>query len=204
MYNEPTESFRQVELMQAVYHTPYEASSSTAIEMPAVPPASPRQHHVGLFMVWMSLLCVALLLIGVLTGMLLAGSTQGVTRVATPLPALIPTATPIPPSNASASAIYHAFSAHGLGGKDVMVDTNWRCCLYAPEGGALVWTDRASGHRLDIATFKRMSEAEIDARALSEQLFSATVVQTCLLSYDKAVPPRVIRRYVHVMHTSCH
>jgi hypothetical protein len=155
MYNDPTEPFRQVELMQAVYHTPYEAPSPDVVGMPPVPPASPRQHHVWLFMTWMSLLCVALLLIGVLMGMLLASNMQRVTRVTTPLPALIPTATPIPPSNASASAIYHAFSAHGLGGKNVMIDTNWRCCRYAPSGGALVWTDRTSGHRLDIATFKR-------------------------------------------------
>jgi hypothetical protein len=200
MYYDPTEPFRPVELMQAVYHTSYQAPGPYG---GGVQPAPAKQRHTGLFVAWMSLLCVALLLGGVLIGILLASSMQHVTHV-TPTPVLVPTATPIPPSSASASEIYHDFSAHGLAGTKVRVDTNWRCCTFAPEGGALVWTDRASGHRLDIAVFKNISEAEIDARELSHLHFSSTVVYTCLLSYDKAVPTGVLGRYVHVMHSYCH
>jgi hypothetical protein len=204
MYNDPTESFRQVELMQAVYHTPYEAFSPYEEGMPpVVPPAPPKRRRRGLLVAWVSLLCVALVLGGMLFGILLASGLQHVTRLPLP-PTPVPSATPIPPISVAVSEIYHDFSTYGLAGTNVRADTNWRCCTYAPEGGALVWTDRASGHRLDIATFKSMSEAAIDARQLSTQHFSSTVVQTCLLSYDRAVHPSVLRKYVRVMHAFCH
>lgn len=201
MSNDPTESFRQVELMQAVYHTPYEAFSPYDEGMP-VPPVLPKRHYRGLLVAWTSLLCVALILVGMLFGILLASGLQHVTRVPPPL-APDQSATPVPPISVAASEIYHDFSAYGLAGTNVRAETNWRCCTYAPEGGALVWTDRASGHRLDIATFKSMSEAAIDARQLSTQHFSFTAVQTCLLSYDRAVHPSVLRKYMYVMQSFC-
>jgi hypothetical protein len=202
MYNDPTESYRPLEQMQAVYRNPYEAPSPYSGGMPPVPPALPKQHHIGPIVAWASLLCLVMLLGGVLFGTLLVNGQQKVTQV-TPTPPLVPTSTPVPRVSYSASDIYHDFSAHGLGGTNPRDDTNWRCCTYAPEGGALVWTDRASGHNLDIATFKSISEAEVDARQLDNQHFSSTVVHTCLLSYDKTVPPSILSRYVQVMQTYC-
>ena len=203
MYNDPTESYKQVELMQAVYHTPYEAAGLYGGDEPPGPPTPSKERHLGLLVGWVSLLCGAMLLCGVIMGVLLASGLHTVTHLP-PTPTFVPTATPVPPISSTASAIYHEFSAHGLGGTNLKVDTNWRCCTYAPEGGALVWIDRTSGHSIDLAAFKSVSEAESDARQLSARHFASTVVHTCLLSYDKAVPPGVLSRYVHVMHTYCH
>ena len=201
MSNDPTESFRQVELMQAVYHTPYEAFSPYDEGMP-VPPVLPKRHHRGLLVAWTSLLCVALVLVGMLFGILLASGLQHVTRVP---PQLVPdpSATPVPPISVAASEIYHDFSAYGLAGTNVRADTNWRFCTYAPEGGALVWIDSASGYKLDLATFKSTSEAEVDAQQLYNQNFASHIVHTCLLSYDKTVSSQVLNEYVHLMQTYC-
>ena len=111
-----------------------------------------------------------------------AHSQQKIIQV-TPTATMVPTSTPVPLVSYPASDIYHDFSTNGLGGTNLRNDTNWSCCTYIPEGGALVWTDSASGYTLDIATFKSTSEAEIDAQQLDtpELLFTGRAHLLALL-----------------------
>jgi hypothetical protein len=96
MSHDPTGSFRQGELIQAVYKTPLEAFSPYDEGMPPVPPALPKRHHRGLLVPKTSLLFVALVLVGTFFGILLASGLQHVTRVPPPL-APDPSAPPVPP-----------------------------------------------------------------------------------------------------------
>ncbi len=214
MYNDPlysdsTEYHRPPEPMPTAYRNPYEISNPYDGGVPAItPPPPPKQRHIGLIVVSVSLLCVVMILGGVIFGgaivgtLLMSGQRQ-VTQVTPPPPTPVPTATPVRPVTSSASDIYNAFIANGLGGTNRRDDKNWNCCTYTPEGGALVWTDSTSGYTLDIATFKSTSEAAIDAGQLDNQNFAANVVQICLLSYDKTVPIGVVSRYLQVMQRSC-
>ena len=205
MHNDPTEPQRAIgalEPLQGVYRNPYEPLSPYGEGVPLVPPPPPKQRPMGLILASISLLCFVMILGGVIFGILIARGQQTITQVTSP-PPLSPTSTPVPVVSYAASAIYSDFSVNGLGGTNPRNDTNWRCCSYTPEGGALVWTDRASGYTLDIATFKSTSEAEVDAQQLSHQNFSSHVVHSCLLSYDKTVSTQVLNEYVHVMQTYC-
>ncbi|HEV2653894.1 MAG TPA: hypothetical protein VGT82_03010, partial [Ktedonobacteraceae bacterium] len=196
------------------YPNPYELSNPyDGVVSRILPPPPPKQRHAGLLVALVSLLCVVMILGGVIFGILLVNGQQQakqaiqqqvkqVTQVTHP-PTLAPTAAPVRPASASANDIYNDFTANGLGGTNLRDDKNWNCCTYIPEGGALVWTDSASGYALDIATFKSTSEAAIDAGQLDSQNFASNVVQTCLLSYDKTVPAGVVSRYVQVMERSC-
>jgi hypothetical protein len=209
IHNDPTEYDRPPEPLPTAYHNPYELPNPYDGGVSAIiPPPPPKQRHAGLLVASVSLLCVVMILGGVIFGILLVnGQQQGkqatqVTQV-TPPPTLVPTATPVRPVSASANDIYNDFTANGLGGTNRRDDKNWNCCTYTPEGGALVWTDSASGYTLDIATFKSTNEAAIDAGQLDSQNFVSNVVQTCLLSYDKIVPTSVVSRYLQVMQRSC-
>jgi hypothetical protein len=215
LHNDPTEYHRPPEPLPTAYRNPYEISNPYDGAVSAIlPPPPPKQRHAGLLVALVSLLCVVMILGGVIFGILLVNGQQQakqakqakqatqVTQVTHP-PTLAPTAAPVRPVSASANDIYNDFTANGLGGTNRRDDKNWNCCTYIPEGGALVWTDSASGYALDIATFKSTSEAAIDAGQLDSQNFASNVVQTCLLSYDKTVPAGIVSRYVQVMQTSC-
>jgi hypothetical protein len=200
--NDPTEYHRQIEPMHATYRNPYETPGPYGGDVPPPPPPSPKQRHTGLIVASVSLLCLVMILAGVIVGIMLVSGQQKVTQV-TPTPSRDQPTTPVLAVNYSAKDIYNDFAANGSSGTNSRDDTNWSCCTYTPEGGALVWTDNGSGFKLDIATFKSTSEAEVDARQLDSQNFSSTVVHRCLLSYDKIVPTSVISRYVQLMHMYC-
>jgi hypothetical protein len=208
-YSDPTEYHQPAEPISAVYHNPYEMLNPYERGVPP-PPPPPKQRHTGLRVVSVSLLCVVMILGGVVFGItMMSGQQQGsqvkptATSVATSAPTPIPTATAVHPVSSSANDISHDFSSNGLRGVNVRSDNNWSCCTYIPEGGALAWTDSASGYTLDIATFNNTNEATVDARELDSQNFASTVVRTCLLSYDTTVPGSVLSRYVQLMQTYC-
>ncbi len=212
IYSDPTEHHRPPEPMPTAYRNPYELSNPYDAGVPVTPPPPPKQRHIGLIVISVSLLCVVMILGGVIFGGAIVGTllmsgqrqvTQATPQPPTPAPTPAPTAPSVRPVSSSASDIYNAFIANGLGGTNRRDDNNWSCCTYTPEGGALVWTDSTSGYPLDIATFKSMSEAAIDAGQLDNQNFASSVVQTCLLSYDKTVPTSVVSRYLQVMQRSC-
>jgi hypothetical protein len=216
-YSDPTEYQQPPQPIPAAYHNPYETLNPYDRGVPPPPPF--KQRHKGLLVALISLLCVVMILGGVVFGvMLMRGQQQGnqltptVTSAATtsaPKSAATAVVTPIPTTpavhslNASANDIYNDFSSNGLNGVNVRSDNSWSCCTYIPEGGALAWTDSASGYTLDIAIFKNTNEATVDARELDSQNFASNVVRTCLLSYDNTVPGSVLNRYVQVMQTYC-
>jgi hypothetical protein len=211
-YSDPTEYHQPAEPIPA-YHNPYETLNPYDRGVPT-PPPPPKQRQTGLRVVSVSLLCVVMILGGVVFGiMMMRGQQQGsqVTPAATSVsksaptsaPTPIPTATAVHLVSSSANDIYNDFSSNGLSGVNVRSDNNWSCCTYIPEGGALAWTDSASGYTLDIAIFKNTNEANVDARELDSQNFASNVVHTCLLSYDNTVPGSVLSRYVQLMQTYC-
>ena len=222
--NDPTEYQRPIEPMQAAYRNPYETPNPYYGDVPPPPPPPPsRQRHIGLIVVLVSILCLFVIFGGVLFGVMHVGGQQKVIQVistptsrvlptptptftATPTPVLpTPTLppTPIPTVSYTANDIYNAFYANGLGGTNPKNDTNWSCCTYVPAGGAIVWTDSASGYTLDIATFYNNHDAEVDANDLFNQGYYSNVVHACLLSYEKDVPTSVLSGYVRLMQTYC-
>jgi len=82
-------------------------------------------------------------------------------------------------------------------------DTNWKCCTYYPEGGALVWTDLSTGLSVDIATFANGTEAYVDGGELVNQGFSSTSYRSCLLSYESAFPQNELALYTRAMTGIC-
>jgi len=115
----------------------------------------------------------------------------------------MPTDTPTPTVSYYANDIYNDFVANGLGGPNPKDDTNWKCCTYTPEGGAIIWNDSNSGYQLDLAVFVSLAEAETDESDLNAKGVSTNVVHACLLSYGKSVPDSVIKGYLRLMQTYC-
>ncbi len=215
-YSDPTEYHQPAEPIPGTYHNPYEPLNPyyRGVPTPPPPPPPPKQRHTGLRVASVSLLCVVMILGGVVFGIMMMRSqqqgsqvkhavTHAATSVSTSAPTPIPTAPAVHPVSSSANDIYNDFSSNGLSGVNVRSDNNWSCCTYIPEGGALAWTDSASGYTLDIATFKNTNEANIDARELDSQNFASNVVRTCLLSYDNTLPGSVLSRYAQLMQTYC-
>ncbi len=211
MHNDPTE-YTPIDKTQ--YANPY--ASYAGIPPPPPPPTKNNRH----FVIWAF---VIILLTAAIVGVSLIGlqiyshNEHNSTALNTPTVSLTPettviieTPTPAPPTPTPQSAIsyyasdiYNNFVANGLGGPDPKNDTNWSCCTYAPEGGAIVWTDNTTGYKIDLAVFASIQEAEVDEGQLFAQGFYANVVHDCLLSYEKAVPQNIIRGYVQLMQTYC-
>lgn len=213
MHNDPTEYQKPLDPTQYAY-----SQYPAYLGVPEIPPPPPRKKRFTLFAIIG--IGIAVLAVGGILGVMAYGrhttekpvptpTPQSPVLIATPTTAptqmptiLIETPTPAPLSY-SATDIYNDFYANGLGGPDPQSDTSWSCCTYAPEGGAIVWTDRISGWKLDLAVFATTQEAETDAGQLFSQGFYANVVHGCLLSYEKAVPTSTLSGYVQLMQTYC-
>lgn len=214
--NEPT--FQHT--VPAYSSNPYEDTVPEIYSLPVIPPPPPTYKKRGYLLIWsigISLLIISIISAAVVGYYYYGNKEQRSTVKTTPTiaPTLAPTATatlaptftPVPTLQPTAgyyaTDIYNDFVANGLGGYDPKIDTKWSCCSYAPENGAVVWTDTATGYAIDIAVFASIQEAETDEQQLYSQGFYTNVVHDCLLSYEKAVPQNVIRGYVQLMQTYC-
>lgn len=205
---------------------PYETTmNSDPYGVPIPPPPPPNKKHSKVLSIW---LVVVIGIVVVISGITFIGSkyagqtkqevtpTANTTILTTPTiiietptpvpPTPVPTVvieTPVPSISYYANDIYNDFMTNGLGGPDPKYDTSWSCCTYTPEGRAVVWTDRASGFKIDLAVFATLQEAETDASQLEGQGYYANVVHGCLLSYETAVPKSVIVGYLDLMQLYC-
>jgi hypothetical protein len=132
--------------------------------------------------------------------------TAAPTATPTQIPTVTPSHTPIIGSGVapySAASIAEDFIQAGLvSSNGLHIDTNWRCCTYYPEGGAVYWLDTSSGNTLDLATFARIDETQIDASDLERAGYHGSVVNNCLLSYG-GNKPSDYGAYVTVMQQNC-
>ncbi len=186
---------------------PYETTmNSDPYGVPIPPPPPPNKKHSKVLSIW---LVAVIGIVVVISGITLVGSTTPTIIIETPTPVPptpVPTVvieTPVPSISYYANDIYNDFTTNGLGGPDPKYDTSWSCCTYTPEGRAVVWTDRASGFKIDLAVFATLQEAETDASQLEGQGYYANVVHGCLLSYETAVPKSVIVGYLDLMQLYC-
>lgn len=206
---------------------PYETTMNSdpyGVPIPP-PPPPPNKKHSKVLSTW---LVVVIGIVVVISGITFVGSkyvgqtkqevtpTANTTILTTPTiiietptpvpPTPVPTViieTPVPSISYYANDIYNDFTTNGLGGPDPKYDTSWSCCTYTPEGRAVVWTDRASGFKIDLAVFATLQEAETDASQLEGQGYYANVVHGCMLSYETAVPKSVIVGYLDLMQLYC-
>jgi hypothetical protein len=205
---------------------PYETTmNSDPYGVPIPPPPPPNKKHSKVLSIW---LVVVIGIVVVISGITFVGSkyvgqtkqevtpTANITIPTTPTiiigtptpepPTPVPTVvieTPVPSISYYANDIYNDFTTNGLGGPDPKYDTSWSCCTYTPEGRAVVWTDKASGYKIDLAVFATLQEAETDASQLEGQGYYANVVHGCMLSYETAVPKSVIVGYLDLMQLYC-
>ena len=180
---------------------------------PIPPPPPPKRSYKTPLILIASLLIVLVVLSSVFLYILIGKYQQVAPHLSlTPTSAPALTQTPIPTSVSTstplvvkyyASDIYGDFVAYGLGGTKSKTDTNWGCCTYVPQGGAIAWTDQTTGYTIDIATFTSSTVAHIDEGQLNKEGFSTNVVYNCLLSYESAFPQSLINRYLQVMATYC-
>jgi hypothetical protein len=204
---------------------PYETTMNSDPYGVPIPPPPPNKKHSKVLSTW---LVVVICIVVVISGITFVGSkyvgqtkqevtpTADTTILTTPT-IIIETPTPVPPTPVPtvviekpvtsvsyyANDIYNDFTTNGLGGPDPKYDTSWSCCTYTPEGRAVVWTDRASGFKIDLAVFATLQEAETDASQLEGQGYYANVVHGCMLSYETAVPKSVIVGYLDLMQLYC-
>ncbi len=222
-YNDPTERDAErtqlIEPLEAA--SPYTGTYYDYAQYPYSPyaPPPPREKKKIPIFIFALLGSMALVLGGIIIAtLLLKQYSTALTPTQTPTihptidstvitTVLVPTMTPqnaqVPLISYSAGNVYTAFSQARINMSNPTNDTNWKCCTYYPEGGALVWTDLPTGLSIDIATFANRTEASVDGGELLNQGFLSTSYRNCLLSYETTFPQSELGLYTRTMTGIC-
>lgn len=219
-YNDPTErDADQAQLLEPIqvaapYYDTYDYAQYPYSPYAPPPPREKKKIFIIVFAVMGSMILV---LGGIIIGVLLLkqnGANTSITPTQTPnihptlvstvmVPTLTSQNTQVPQISYSAGDVYSAFSQAGISMSSPINDSNWKCCTYYPQGGALVWTDLPTGLSIDIATFANNTEAYVDDGELINQGFSSTSYRNCLLSYETTFPQSELTLYTRTMTNVC-